>query len=92
MDRITAQHAPRRLPWDISEIKQRLELALRPVEKPPTIEEVLRQVSTRGVLRGPVDWVFPAWIIYVEYATQRIIETFQLSEGRGASSLTSETR
>jgi hypothetical protein len=81
MDRITAQHAPRRLPWDISEIKQRLELALRPVEKPPTIEEVLRQVSTRGVLRGPVDWVFPAWIIYVEYATQRIIETFQLSEG-----------
>jgi hypothetical protein len=27
-----------------------------------------------------VDWVFPAWIIYVEYATQRIIETFQLTE------------
>ena len=65
---------------DISEIKQRLELALRPVEKPPTIEEVLKEVSTRGVLRGHVDWVFPAWIIYVEYATQRIIETFQLSE------------
>jgi hypothetical protein len=65
---------------DISEIKQRLELALRPVEKPPTLEEVLEQVSTHGVLRGPVDWVFPAWIIYVEYATQKIAETFPLSE------------
>jgi len=41
---------------------------------------VLEQVSTRGVLRGPVDWVFPAWMLYVEYATQRIAETFQLSE------------
>jgi len=41
---------------------------------------VLDQVSRRGVLRGPVDWVFPAWIIYVEYATQKIIETFQLTE------------
>jgi hypothetical protein len=50
---------------DISEIKQRLELALRPAE-PPTIEEVLEQVSTRGVLRGPVDWVFPGWRLYVD--------------------------
>jgi hypothetical protein len=33
-----------------------------------------------GFLRGLVDWVFPAWMLYVEYATQRIIETFQLSE------------
>lgn len=66
---------------DINEIKQRLELALRPVEKPPTIEEVLEQVSTHGVLRGPVDWVFPAWMLYVEYAAERIAETFQLSEG-----------
>jgi len=65
---------------DISEIKQRLELALRPVEKPPTIEEVLEEVSTRGVLRGPVDWVFPGWMLYVEYATQEIIKTFQLTE------------
>jgi hypothetical protein len=64
---------------ELNKIKQRLELALRPAEE-PTIEEVLEQVSTRGVLRGPVDWVFPAWTIYVEYATQRIIETFQLSE------------
>jgi hypothetical protein len=62
-----------------NEIKQRLELALRPAE-PPTLEEVLEQVSTRGVLRGPVDWVFPAWMLYVEYAAERIAETFQLSE------------
>jgi len=59
---------------------RRFELALRPVEKPPTIEEVLEQVSTRGVLRGPVDWVFPAWMLYVEYATQEIMKTFQLTE------------
>jgi len=64
---------------DIGEIKQRLELALRSAE-PPTLEEVLEQVSRRGFLRGPVDWVFPAWMLYVEYATQRIIETFPLSE------------
>jgi hypothetical protein len=64
---------------ELNEIKQRLELALRPAE-PPTIEEVLEQVSRRGVLRGPVDWVFPGWMLYVEYATQKIAETFQLSE------------
>jgi len=63
-----------------SEIKQRLESALRPVEKPPTIEEVPKHVSTRGVLRGSVDWVFPAWMLYIEYATQEIIKTFRLSE------------
>jgi hypothetical protein len=63
-----------------SEIKQRLESALRPVEKPPTIEEVLKHVSTRGVLRGSVDWVFQAWMLYIEYATQEIIKTFRLSE------------
>ncbi len=57
------------------EIKERLELALRPVEKPPTLEEVLDQVSKRGILRGPVDWVFPAWMLYVEYATQKISES-----------------
>ncbi len=64
---------------DRNKIKERLELALRPAE-PPTLEEALEQVSRRGVLRGPVDWVFPAWIIYVEYATQKIAETFPLSE------------
>jgi hypothetical protein len=64
---------------DRYKIKERLELALRPA-KPPTIEKALEQVSTRGVLWGPVDWVFPAWMLYVEYATQKIAETFQLSE------------
>jgi hypothetical protein len=64
---------------DRTKIKERLELALRPAE-PPTLEEVLEQVSTSGVLRGPVDWVFPAWMLYVEYATQEIIKTFPLSE------------
>jgi hypothetical protein len=62
-----------------NEIKQRLELALKPA-KPPTLEEVLEEVSRRGVLRGPVDWVFPAWMLYVEYATQEIMKTFPLSE------------
>jgi len=64
---------------ELNKIKQRLEHALRPAE-PPTIEEVLEQVSTHGVLRGPVDWVFPAWMLYVEYAVQKIAETFTLSE------------
>jgi len=64
---------------ELNEVKQRLELALKPA-KPPTIEEVLEQVSKHGVLRGPVDWVFPAWMLYVEYAVQKIAETFQLSE------------
>jgi hypothetical protein len=27
-----------------------------------------------------VDWVFPGWMLYVEYATQEIIKTFQLTE------------
>ena len=64
---------------DRNKIKERLELALRPVE-PPTPGEVLEQVSRHGVLRGPVDWVFPGWMLYVEYATQKIAETFPLSE------------
>jgi hypothetical protein len=58
---------------------RRLELALRPAEG-PVIEEVLEHVSNHGVLRGPVDWAFPAWIIYVEHATQRVAEIFQLTE------------
>jgi hypothetical protein len=64
---------------ELNKIKQRLELALK-LAKLPTIEEVLEQVSTHGVIRGPVDWVFPAWMLYVEYATQKIAETFPLSE------------
>ncbi|MDT7870350.1 MAG: hypothetical protein RQ839_09275 [Thermoproteus sp.] len=58
---------------------RRFELALKPAE-PPTVEEVLEQVSKHGVLRGPVDWVFPAWITYIEYVTQRVAEAFQLTE------------
>ncbi len=64
---------------ELNKIKQRLELALKPAE-PPALGEALERVSTRGVLRGPVDWVFPAWMLYVEYTTQKIAETFQLSE------------
>jgi hypothetical protein len=63
---------------ELNEIKQRLELALRPAE-PPTLEEVLEQVSTRGVLRGPVDWVFPAWRLYVDYVVKEIVGGFKLS-------------
>jgi hypothetical protein len=57
---------------ELNEIKQRLELALKPTEE-PTLEEVLEQVSTRGVLRGPVDWVFPAWRLYVDYVVKEIV-------------------
>ena len=64
---------------DVNKIKEHLELALRPAE-PPTLEEALEEVSASGVLRGPVDWAFPAWMLYVEYATQEIIKTFRLSE------------
>jgi hypothetical protein len=58
---------------------RRFEFALKPAEG-PVIEEVLEHVSNHGVLHGPVDWVFKAWIIYVEHATQRIAEAFQLTE------------
>ena len=64
---------------ELNKIKQRLEHALRPAEK-PTIEEVFEEVSRHGILRGPVDWGFPAWMLYVEYAAERIAETFWLSE------------
>jgi len=63
----------------IDEPRRRLELALRLAE-PPTVEKALEEVSKHGVLRGPVDWVFQAWMLYVEYATQEIIKTFRLSE------------
>jgi hypothetical protein len=65
--------------FSVDELRRRLEPALRPAE-PPTVEEVLEQVSKHGVLRGSVDWAFPAWITYIEYATQRIAEAFQLTE------------
>ena len=63
---------------ELNEIKQRLELALKPTEE-PTLEEVLEQVSTRGVLRGPVDWIFPAWRLYVDYVVKEIVGGFKLS-------------
>jgi hypothetical protein len=31
----------------------------------PNIDEVDARVEENGRLRGPVDWVFPAWIIYI---------------------------
>jgi len=65
--------------FSVDELRRRLEPALRPAE-PPTVEEVLEQVSRHGVLRGPVDWAFQAWMLYVEYATQEIMKTFRLSE------------
>jgi len=40
---------------------------------------VLEQASTRGVLRGPVDGVLPAWMLYTEYAVQKIAKTIQLT-------------
>jgi hypothetical protein len=63
----------------MSKIKQRLELALRPAGGPAP-GEVLAAMEKNGKLCGPVDWVFPAWITYVEYATQRTTEAFQLTE------------
>jgi hypothetical protein len=75
---------------ELNKIKQRLELALKPAE-PPTLEEVLEQVSTRGVLRGPVDWVFPAWML-----VRRIRGTGDHEDvsiiGRGEESFTSLQR
>lgn len=56
-----------------------MELVLKHVE-PPAIEEVLRQVSTRGVLRGPLSWTFEGWRLYVDYAVAKITEAFQLAE------------
>ena len=63
----------------MDELRRRLELALRPAE-PPSLDGVLAAVERNGKLHGPVDWAFPAWVIYVEHATQRIAETFQLTE------------
>ncbi|PLC64742.1 hypothetical protein B7L68_04860 [Thermoproteus sp. CP80] len=75
----------------IDEIRRRLELALRPAE-PPVLDGVLAAVERDGKLRGPADWVFPAWRLYVEYAAQRIAEAFPLTEEERGSSSTSGTR
>jgi len=42
--------------------------------------DVLAAVERDGVLHGPLDWVFPAWEVYIEYATRRIAEAFPLTE------------
>jgi hypothetical protein len=42
--------------------------------------DVLAAVERGGVLHGPLDWVFPAWEVYVEYATRRIAEASPLAE------------
>jgi len=49
-------------------------------DKSPNTDEVLTAVERGGVLRGPVDWVFPAWEVYIEYATRKITEAFPLAE------------
>jgi hypothetical protein len=49
-------------------------------DKSPNADEVLAAVERDGVLHGPLDWVFPAWEIYIEYATRRIAETFPLAD------------
>jgi len=45
----------------------------------PNIDEVNARVESGG-LRGPVDWVFPAWEVYIEYEARRIAEAFPLTE------------
>ena len=44
-----------------------MSLRLGPSRKLPAVDEVLERVSRRGVLHGPVDWVFQASTIYTEY-------------------------
>ncbi len=62
----------------IDEIRRRLELALRPAE-PPALDEVLAAVGRNGKLRGPADWVFPAWRLYVDYVVKEVIGRFKPS-------------
>ena len=46
----------------------------------PNIDEVDARVEENGRLRGPVDWVFPAWMIYIEDKMRKIAKTFPLAE------------
>jgi hypothetical protein len=62
----------------IDEIRRRLELALRSAE-PPALDGVLAAVERNGKLHGPVDWVFPAWRLYVDYVVKEIIGRFKPS-------------
>jgi hypothetical protein len=59
-------------------IKHRLELALRLTE-PPTLEQVLEEISRRGVLKGSAHWTFKAWKLYVDYVIEEIIGRFKPS-------------
>jgi hypothetical protein len=43
-------------------------------------DEVDARVEEDGRLLGPVDWVFPAWVIYIEDKTRKIAEAFPLAE------------
>jgi hypothetical protein len=49
-------------------------------ESNPNIDEVDARVEENGRLRGPVDWVFPAWMIYIEDKMRKIAEAFPLAE------------
>jgi hypothetical protein len=51
----------------LGKTRHNLESAPRSVEKPPAVDEVFEQVSTRGVFHCPVDWVSQASTIYTEY-------------------------
>jgi hypothetical protein len=65
----------------VNEVRKRLELSLFDA-KTPTLEEVLKQVAQRGVLRGPADWTFEGWRLYIDYAVTKTAEAFQLTEER----------
>ncbi|MDT7869362.1 MAG: hypothetical protein RQ839_04215 [Thermoproteus sp.] len=65
--------------FSINELGRRLELALKPIEKPPSLDGVLAAVERNGKLRGPADWVFPAWRLYVDYVVEEIIGRFKPS-------------
>ena len=65
--------------FSIDELGRRLELALKPIEKPPSLDGVLAAVGRNGKLRGPADWVFPAWRLYVDYVVEEIIGRFKPS-------------
>jgi hypothetical protein len=45
-----------------------------------SIDEVDVRIEEDGRLRGPVDWVFPAWMIYIEDKMRKIAEAFPLAE------------
>ena len=56
----------------LGKTRHNLDSTLRSVEKPPAVDEMFEQVSTRGVFNCPVEWVFQASAIYTEYKVQKI--------------------